>query len=157
PFPERLLEKRFERPKLDVSAHDQRRVVRRIVLLPEMQKVVMRNRFHGLRRTALRITVGMMGTVERRGRYAKGHGEGIVFFLHQRREPLRPHTLNLRFRKAWVQGNVREQLQRIGKTSRKRVGRDQGTVGRSTRVQRGSEVRSAVRDLRGGARRRSLL
>ena len=122
-----------------------------------MQQVVARNGFDGFRGSAVWRAVGVPRSIERRGQHAKRQRKGLVFFLHDVGQPLRAHPLELRLWKTGMQRHVRQQFQRLGKIPGERTRRDSRRVGPCARIQRGAQVRCAVRNLQSGARRRSLL
>src|SRR5204863_5980277 len=66
PRTECFLNQRLQRGQLDVSADDQRRIIREIVLLPEFHQILARYRLERIRGPDVRIPVRMVRSEERR-------------------------------------------------------------------------------------------
>ena len=66
PRTEMFFEQGLQCRQFDVSRDHQRRIVRKIILLPKMFQVVARNRLNGFRSPAVRISIRVMCSKKRR-------------------------------------------------------------------------------------------
>ena len=117
PAAERLLGQRAQLGHRDVAGHDERRVVRHEVLLPERHHVVAGDRLDRRLGADLGVAVRMPVAVERRRRDLRRDLRRVVALLHELPEPRGALALDLLGRERRPQRDVGHQVERRRRSS----------------------------------------